>query len=203
MVTSKELREEGYREFATWMEQVEVTWSAKRKGKAERQTVYDWLDYSGKLTSQNLKSRFLVLYNAAGTNLSAATIDRNDLEEPFIVEHKLYSGAFDSSDEAAFVTAILNADVVNEEIKPFQSHGLLGERDIEKKVLELPIPIFDSRIPEHKLISKLGKRAAREAADYVASNTLPASLARQRALVRKAVSETLSEINGLVGKLLS
>lgn len=33
--------------------------------------------------------------------------------------------------------------------------------------------------------------------------TLPASLAKQRALVREAVSETLSEINEMVSKLLS
>ena len=203
MVTAKELREEGYREFATWMEQVEITWSAKRKGKADKQTAYERLDYNKELTTQNLKSRYLVLYNAAGTNLSAATVDRNNLEEPFLVEHKLYWGAFDSCAEANFVTAILNADVVNEEIKPFQSHGLMGERDIEKKVLELPIPVFDTRIPQHKLLADLGQRAQREATRYVASNTLPASLARQRALVRKAVSDILTEINDLVGKLLS
>jgi hypothetical protein len=203
IITAKELREEGYRDFATWMEQVEATWNTKRKGKAEKQTVYERLNYNSELTIQNLKSRYLVLYNAAGTNLSAATVDRSALEEPFVVEHKLYSGAFDSRDEADFVTAILNADVVNAEIKPFQSHGLLGERDIEKKVLELPIPIFDSRLLQHRLISDLGKRAAEEAADYVASTTLPASLAKQRALVRSAISDTLSEINDLVRKLLS
>ena len=203
IVTAKQLREEGYREFAAWMEQVEATWSVKRKGKAEKQSVYDWLDYSGKLTSQNLRSRYLVLYNAAGTNISAAAVDRGALEEPFVVEHKLYSGAFDSLEEADFVAAILNADAVNEEIKPFQSHGLLGERDIEKKVLELPIPVFDPRLPQHRLISDLGRRAAEEAASYVASTTLPASLAKQRALVRSAVSDTLSEINDEVRKLLA
>ena len=203
ILTAKALREEGYREFAKWMEQVESIWDSKRGGKADRQSVYDWLDYNGKLTMQNLKARYLVLYNASGTNMSATAVDRKSLVEPLVVDHKLYSGQCSTIEEADFLAAILNADSVNEQIKPFQSYGLLGERDIHKKVLDLPIPIFDPRIPQHRQLSELGKHARLEAASFIVSNTLPASLGRQRALVRKGVSETLSEINDLVGKLLS
>lgn len=200
--TAADLNDEGYREFASWMEQVENIWNEKRKGKAAKQSAYERLDYNRELSIQDLRARYLVVYNAAGTNMSAAVIDRDGLSRPFIVEHKLYWGAFDDSKEASFVAAVLNADIVNEEIKPFQSHGLLGERDIEKKVLELPIPMFDPARKEHLLLVELGKRAEIEARNFLAQNEIPKTLGGRRAVVRKAVAGTLSDINRLVEKLL-
>ena len=200
--TAADLKEEGYREFASWMGEVEKIWNEKRKGKAAKQTAYERLDYNSELSTQDLKARYLVVYNAAGTNMSAAVVDRESLSRPFIVEHKLYWGAFDDPKEASFVAAVLNADVVNEEIKPFQSHGLLGERDIEKKVLELPIPMFDAARKEHLVLVNLGERAEIAARNFLAENQIPKSLAGRRAVIRKAVAGTLTEINGLVEKLL-
>src|SRR5947209_8238623 len=125
------------------MHEAETIWNAARKQKAGRQTLYERLDYHSELTIQNLSRPHLVLYNAAGTNISAAVLDRQSLPLPFVVEHKLYWAAFDGEEEAHYLAAILNSNVPNNEIKPFQSLGLMGERDIEKKVLELPIPLFD------------------------------------------------------------
>jgi hypothetical protein len=73
-----------------------------------------------------------VLYNAAGTNVSAAYFDRRKYPR-FVVELKLYWAAFSNRAEAHHVTSILNSKRANRAIKPFQSTGLLGERDIEKK----------------------------------------------------------------------
>lgn len=128
--------------MANWMREAEKIWKEKRGRKAKRQTVYQWLDYQGKLTAQNLKQRHLVLYNAAGSNLSGARIDRESLSAPFVVEHKLYWTHCETAAEADYLAAVLNSEVVNEAIKPFQSTGLMGERDIEKKVLDWPIPLF-------------------------------------------------------------
>jgi type I restriction-modification system DNA methylase subunit len=203
MYDAKRLREEGYREFSKWMGKVEEIWNTKRGEKAEKQTAYQRLDYGSGLTVQNLRSRYLVLYNAAGTNLSATYVDRAKLPMPFVVEHKLYWCSCANGDEAAFLVAILNADYVNEEIKPFQSHGLMGERDIEKKVLELPIPLFNPSDAIHKRIAELGKEAKKQADAFVSSATLPASLWRRRAVVREAVADTAGEIDKLVERLLS
>ena len=200
--TPEQLKAEGYREFASWMEEVERVWSKKRKGKAGNHTATDWLDYSSKLTNQNLTAPYLVLYNAAGTNMSATVVDRKTLSRPFVVEHKLYWAAFDYEDEASFLAAILNADIVNEEIKPFQSQGLLGERDIEKKVLELPIPLFDSSRKEHNELAQLSGIAELEVRKLLATNEMPTTLGGRRAAVRKAVAGILSDINRLVEKLL-
>jgi len=203
ILTADELRDSGHREFAKWMHEAERLWNAARKQKAERQTLYERLDYHAGLTYQTLSAPYLVLYNAAGTNISAAVIHRHSLPLPFVVEHKLYWAAFDSQEKAHYLAAILNSNVPNDEIKPFQSLGLMGERDIEKKVLELPIPLFDENKPNHRRLAKLSAEAHSQAARFIAASALPDSLAKKREMVRKAVSETIQEIDAIVETLLT
>lgn len=66
-----------------------------------------------------------------------------------IVEHKLYWSSFTREDEAHYVVALSNSAALNEAIKPFQSMGLMGERDIEKKVLDVPFPASESGNSKH------------------------------------------------------
>ena len=203
VLTADDLRDKGYREFAKWMREAESLWNAARKQKAGKQTLYERLDYHAGLTCQTLSARYLVLYNAAGTNISAAVVDRHSLPLPFVVEHKLYWAAFASEEEAHYLTAILNSNVPNDEIKPFQSLGLKGERDIEKKVLGLPIPIFNEKNPSHRKLAQLSAEAHDLVVDSIAATALPKSLAKKRGMVREAVSETLEQIDALVAPLLA
>jgi hypothetical protein len=200
--TAEELRNSGWRAAARWMAEVEKVWDEKRGDKAERQTVYQWLDYTHKLSDQTFGSRFLALYNAAGTNLCAAALDREDLSERFVVDHKLYWAPCRSLAEADYVASILNSAVMNELIKPFQSLGLLGERDIHKKVLEAPIPLFDAAKPAHAELARLGAAARAEVGQLVSRGDLPESLARRRALVRKSAAATFDLIDKAVRKLI-
>lgn len=200
--TADQLRKDGYREMAAWMRKVEQIRRDKRKDKAERQTVYERLDYQRGITAQNLNGRHLVLYNAAGTNVSAAYLDRDSLALPFLVEHKLYWFSCDSQDEAFYLTAVLNAEVVNRAIKPFQSMGLLGERDIEKKVLDLPIPKYDGKNSAHRDLGKMGADAHRKAAALDMAHHPCKGLARQRGFVRGSLEESLQEIDKAVTTLL-
>jgi hypothetical protein len=199
VVESDRLMKQGYRHFGKWMNQVEKLWATKRAEKAAKETVYGWLDYQGKLTAQNLRHRHLVLYNAAGTNVSATYFDRN-LYPRFVVEHKLYWAAFTNVREAHYLVAVLNSETANEMIKPFQSTGLMGERDIEKKLLELPIPAFEHEDPKHNALAELGIAAWKKGKELVHSAEFPAgaSTARQRGFVRTNLASELSQINKLV-----
>jgi len=202
-LTTQELKRKGYREFAKWMDRAEKIWDEKRGAKTSH-TLLQWLDYSSKLTSQSPAHRHLVLYNASGTNVSGTYVDRDTLSLRFVVDHKLYWVAVREPAEAHYLSAILNAEALNEAIKPFQSTGLLGERDIHKKLLDLPIPLFDAKIAAHRKLSKLGGEAHRQAQILVKDHNFPldASLARQRAYIRTALEDTLAEIDGLVKSLL-
>lgn len=100
--------------------------------------------------------------------------------------------------------AILNSETVNQAIMPFQSAGLLGERDIHKKLLELPIPTFNHENKAHTNIAKLGAQAREEAAKLISSAALPAdsSIALQRGFVRLNLKSIMEKIDDLVANLL-
>lgn len=202
VLSATELRAAGYRDGAKWMAEAERIWTEKRAGKAERQTVYERLDYSRELSHQSLRTRFLALYNAAGTNISAASVDSADLPELFVVDHMTYWARCRSREEADYLAAILNAPATNAAIKPFQSMGLLGQRHVHKKVLELPIPFFDSGKAAHSKLARLGAEARAEAARVVGRGNLPLSLARRRALIREATRAIVERIDESVRVLL-
>jgi hypothetical protein len=203
VISATELMSEGFREFGGWMKQAEDIWHIKREKKSSKQTVYDRLDYQKELTHQNLNRQHLVLYNHSGTNLAASYFDRTSTKYPFIVDVKLYWAAFDSREEADYLTAILNSEIVNSKIKPFQSLGLQGERDIHKKVLELPIPPYDSENEIHQTLAKLSKLANIHITEKINSEEFPhqKGLRYKRGYSRKQVAEILAEINVLVLEL--
>lgn len=204
VLTAGQLMKEGYREFGKWMQQAENLWNTKRKDKADKQNVYERLDYQKELTRQEFRQRYLVLYNHSGMNVAAAFFDRGTQPIPFIVDVKLYWAAFNIQEEAHYVAAILNSETVNTAIKPFQSVGLLGERDIHKKLLELPIPVFDHENPKHRKIAELGVKARDGAAKAIKSGDFPlgSSIARQRGFMREHLTSELEEIDKLVAALL-
>ncbi len=205
VVTADELMKKGYRNFGKWMQDAENLWNTKRKDKANKQSLYERLDYQKELTRQSFKQRYLVLYNHSGMNVAAAFFDRGTAKIPFVVDVKLYWAAFNAREEADYVAAILNSETVNAAIKPFQSVGLLGERDIHKKLLELPIPTYNHEDKKHVKISELGAKAREVAVEMVKSGDFPidSSIARQRGFVRTHLKKELMEIDTLVAKLLS
>ncbi len=160
------------------------------------------MDYQGKLTSQAIRAPYRVVYNAAGTDISAARVPTGGRFDRFVVDHKLYHTQCASAPEAEYLVAVLNSRTVNEVIKPFQSRGLMGERDIHKKVLEVPIPLFNAKDGLHTDLAAVSREAANIAAQVV-SRGLPKQLAARRAAIRSAAAEPLKNIDALVSRLLT
>lgn len=200
--TADELARAGYREFAAWMEKAERLWKKFRGAKADRQNLYQRLDYQKELTAQDLSLRHLVVYNHSGKNVAAAYLDRESLLLPFVVDVKLYWGPCDTRAEADYLVAFLNSAVVNQLIKPFQSLGLMGERDIHKKVLDVPIPRYDSANHRHVVLSNLGAEARKRANKLVTSSDFPRALAARRSWIRAQLHDVLDEIDEVAKALL-
>jgi hypothetical protein len=183
------------------MEEAERIWKQKREKKAAKVSLYGWLDYQGKLTAQRLSEEHLVLYNAAGTNVSAVSVRRSELALPLIAEHKIYWGTVADAEEADYLASVLNSSLSNEAIKPFQSMGLMGERDIEKKLMDLPIPRFKPADSRHQALVGLGRQAREKARAVQNISDPPTSLARQRGRMRDQLKNELDEIDRIVKKL--
>ena len=201
--SAAELKQLGYRRIADWFFKAEEEWEKQRGAKAARQSLYQRLNYQNELLKQNPETEFLVLYNAAGTNLASALLELRHQDKPFFAEHKTYWAIVQTANEGYYLVSVLNSNKVNEVVKPFQSMGLLGERDIEKKVLEAPIPQYSGKDPAHRRLAALGVKAASKVADYTKSSDLPSSLARRRAAARQLAAQELAEIDEIVDKLFA
>jgi hypothetical protein len=203
--TEKTLRAAGHRETADWWRDVEAAWKSRQpKGKRKADaSAGATLDHHSKLSAQSNSDAHLVLYNASGTDVSAAYLDRNATPRPFVVDHKLYYCVCGNQQEADYLCAVLNSRAVNLMIKPFQSMGLLGQRDIHKKLLELPIPTWTSTRPDLLELADLGREARILANGVMAKYDGPKGLARRRRYLREALSDLLQSIDAKVTKLLT
>jgi len=207
VVSSGEILHEGFPRASAWIEQTEKIWDKKRKD--ETRSIFDWLDYNNKLSAQTLGQPFVVLYNKSGTNLSAAMLTPEESKRVdklsirgVVVDHTSYRYYAKTEEEALYLVGVLNSRIVNEIIKPFQSQGLMGERDIHRRPFEYcPIPLFDPGNETHKQIAELARQAREELLPVVRKMELPVATARAKA--RLLVAGKLDQINEHVKRLFA
>lgn len=201
-MSPKELNNAGWRGMGSWLTKADRIFRQKQKAKNAMSAI-ERLDYQNGLGGQDFSDGYLVLYAATGKNISACAVELAAVDKRFKVDHTLYWCHCGSAGEAHYVAAVLNSRAVNAAIKPFQSRGLLGERHVHKKVLDLPIPHFDPANLQHASIAVLGEAARTVAVDLQATGALVGALAQQRMLVRETVGIQLSAIDELVKGLLT
>ena len=206
VLDDQEILAEGAPYASEWVRKAENIWESRKKD--GQPSVYEYLNYDQKLTNQNATERFVVLYNRSGTNISAAYIGRDEGKkigklpiQGFVADFASYRYYADSEDHALYLTGILNSSVVNEAIKPFQTQGLQGERDITRRPFEAcPIPLFDPKGQLHMEIVKVARIAREKMVKWRPKIGGNAAQARQAA--RKIVAAELRQIDALVAKLL-
>jgi len=214
IVTANTARDKGFLHLAQWLEKAQEEWEKRRGSKAEGISAIEWLDYRRKLTAQNTQAKYRVLYNTSGTYLTACIVESKpikfDINEQkirargFIADTKTYYLETDIGDEAFYLDATLNAPVIDRLIKPMQSRGQFGPRDIHKKVLELPIPRFDASDSRHLHLAELGRECSEKVADWIKAGGPGKirSIGKLRAMVREMLAEELKEIDERVKKIM-
>jgi hypothetical protein len=177
--------------------------------------VLGWLDYRHKLTCQNPNTKYRVIYNTSGTFLTAAIVEGEDSHvtrsghqittSGYVVDTKTYCCELENGDEASFLVALLNAPIIDELVKPLQSRGLWGPRDIHKKVLELPIPQYDASNSNHERLAELGRECSSKMEHWLAGGGAGkiTSIGKLRSMGRALLREELAEIDLLVKGLLA
>jgi hypothetical protein len=214
LLNADQARRRGYLRLAEWLEKAQQEWQVRRGAKAEMMDIYERLDRVHGLTRQNPQASYRVLYIAVGTNLCACMMKNEPIEfesigqqvhaQGYISEHKLYCLETMNEDEAYYLAAVFNAPVINQMIKASQSRGLWGPRDIEKKVLDLPIPQFDPAQAEHQRLAELGKACSERVAAWLAAGGpgKTQSIGRLRGMVREMLKEELAEIDECTTRIL-
>lgn len=207
IVTKSEAKER-YQLLEKWLNKAEATWKEKRKEKQDFDII-QWINYNGKLTRQNPRKRYKVIYNKTGQDVVAAVADLKQYGTKLIMAEATIYFETDKVNEAYYLASILNSPIVNAIIKPMQAKGLFGERGIEKKVLELPIPIFKETNLTHQRIAELGKEAAKKSTEsleqlltLIKGAPKPTQIARIRSRIRSDLNKEIQEINMLTKKVL-
>lgn len=147
------------RTLSQWWREATDLWEENRSA-ASKISLWEQIDYQGKLTRQLGAPAQRVVYSKAGTKLAAARL--NDPQA--VIDHKLYWIPARNIDEARYLTAILNAPITTETVAGYQSRGLFGARDFDTYVWRLPIPTFDATNELHEQLVSLAQQAEGAAA---------------------------------------
>lgn len=190
----------GHRHLAAWLSDCEAKWAAHAKKRPDgrpRMTLVERLDHMRGLSMQLRASGPRVVYNKAGTMISAAVVT----DSTSIIDHKAYWSELNSPLEGHYLCVALNASHVLGEVAPMQTRGSSGRRDFDMLVWELPIPLFDPEDALHREIAALGQQCERVAAAV----PLPAGDApKKRRAIREALAEAglSARADALVARLL-
>ncbi|MBI4641436.1 MAG: hypothetical protein HY731_12125, partial [Candidatus Tectomicrobia bacterium] len=214
LIDANEARKSGFLHLARWLEKVGEEWVKRRGEKVTQMTIYERLTRVHGLTRQNPHMKYKVVYNKSGTFLTSAVIETEPMEfsiseqhlsvHGFIADHNSYYYEVINNLEASYLAAVLNAPIIDKLIKPMQSRGLWGPRDIHKKVLELPIPQFDTTALTHQTLAELGEVCSAKVEHWLASGSAGniKSIGRLRGMVREMLKDELKEIDVLVKEIL-
>jgi hypothetical protein len=207
VLTADGLLENGLRFGSTWFFKAEKCWKKSRtdKNRDMEITLEQYLDWQSKLSEQNPRARYLVLYTSSATDAAAVVIDRRTFDHPFVVDHKAYWCECISEAEAHYVSAYINSGYANEKIKEFQSRGLFGPRDIHKLIVKLPFPKYQKGDSDHEALSALGKTCAKLASNFIKISNIDDLQARALGAIRVRLKDQLAaelgEIDRIVEKL--
>jgi methylase of polypeptide subunit release factors len=207
------LRNRGYIYMADWLEKAQSFWEKRRTEKAETRfsRVIERLNYNNLLSIQNPQERYVVLYNANGTNIASCVIDREQLPpfkilqvlikpRGFVIDYNSFYYETNDENEAHFICSILNSNTLNEAIKPLQPRGLFGERAIQRRPFMFPIPKFNKEDLKHLELAQISKQCHDKLKHKQFARK---STADARSEARKIVATEIERIDKLVSELLA
>jgi hypothetical protein len=188
---------EYYPGLAAWWRSAESLWARHRS--SDRLSLGDQLNFRNKLTQEFPTATHRVVYSKGGMYLAAARLS----DPSAVIDHTLYWAAVTDADEARYLTAILNSQVLAELVRPLQARGEHNPRHFDKYVFQIPIPLYDPDDRRHLQLVELAAVAERVAGSVELPDGVSFQALRRR--IRLALSESgIAEgINALVSRLLS
>lgn len=204
-----ELQHNGFNYAGSYFKEAESKWLANATAKSQKMTIYQRLNFKRGITNQNLNNKYKVLYVASSTYLASTIIDVSQIfhyddnmkiSNGFIAESKTYYFETSNENEAHYLCAILNSKTIDDFIKPLQSRGLWGPRDIHKLPLSFPIPKFNVENPSHLRLAKLGKKCY-DKVNEIIPKLKPSGVGKLRSEIRNLLKNELKEVAELVEKM--
>ena len=187
---------------------VSKLWEENKKA-TSRLDLLEQLDYLHKLSSQLEWQQdpgdrpIRIVYGSAGVPTAAVLHD-----DRAIVENVLFWVTCTNMQEANYLLAIINSNVLFEAVASLMTKGQFGARHLHKHLWKLSIPEFDSQESLHVAISDAGQAAADGAAGQLSRlrqerDRVTVTIARRELRKWLAKSEEGRAVETLVGELLS
>ena len=168
-------------------------WKNNRKPNSP-ETLEERIDFVGNLSSQIDSSKYKVIYNKSGSHMVAAVVNGDNI----IISHQLYRVETKNLDEAYYLTAILNCDI----LKNAFLDCCHTDRDFTTfHFQKIPIKRFDSDNEYHNTLAALGKKAEQEAAK-VSINEQQTTKSREQIRNALRASKTMLKIDAAVKAIL-
>jgi len=225
LLNAEQARSKKCLKLAEWLDRAQTTWAEIRRGKAQKADALAWLNYRNKLTEQNPKAEYVVLYTRSATNLCAVALqvaqtrfpksaallnNRRLVPRHFVAADSTYYFETEKPEEASYLAAGLNSPKIDTLIKPMQARGLWGPRDIHKKVWEIPIPQFNPGDKAHLRLAEIAEVCEEKVKNMIhglkelfKDHRGPHFIGRARTAVREALKDELSEIDAIVNGILN
>jgi len=213
IIKESDASKKGYIHLSKWLHKAQKTWKEKRGEKAEKMDIYQRLDHVKGITGQKTSARYKVLYPSSATYLCGCVVERKTIKieiegqefelQGFVAESKEYYFETEKKVEAYYLCSILNSPTVDDLIKPMQSRGLFGPRDIHKKVWELPIPKFDPSNQSHIALSEFGEECTKKVSKLLSKGIPQKSIGNLRKIIKTEFEKEIKEIDEIVKKLFS
>ncbi len=140
------------------------------KQPVNRLSLLQRLDYHRELSSQLNWNRapgerpVRIVYTKAGQPTAALLGD-----DVALIDHMLFWITCVNLQEANFLLAVINTQVLYDGVAPLMAKGQFGARDLHKHLWKLPIPEFDPAEELHVAISEAGEAAAAGAGRQLAT----------------------------------
>lgn len=207
------LRTRGFIYAANWLEKAQKYWEERRTGKAKERfpRILDRLNYNNLLSVQNPRKKYIVLYNASGTNIASCVINKEAIPcfsvlqskikpKGFIADAKTWFYETNTKKEAYYLCSVLNSNVINMAVKPFQTRGLWGERDIHRRPFMISIPRFKENNAKHLELAEIGQKCHSKVATLQLKGKRVGSARRE---ARESVAGEIKKIDELVPEILN
>lgn len=164
-----------------------------KKETTKHNSLLDNLNRWSKLINPRQKSQIKVVYNNSGSNLNSAVIIGD-----FLITGDLSFYDAENADEAYYLSAILNSNILGKQIKIKKS-----SRHIFKIPFEIPIEKFDSNNSNHIKLSDLGKKGSTTAKSVVDQLLKTNRMTISKVKIQKTLAKNLNSILNEIDEILN
>lgn len=212
IITKKFVQAGGAVHFADWYEEAQRIWVERRTEKSKNAfpNVEDRLDYQKLLSDQDPSKRFVVIYNARGADSMTCIVDRKSIPgfevdhsvikpNGFVADYTTYIYKTNDEDEAHYLCAFLNSNIVHKGVKSFQPRGKYGKRDIGRRPFQLSIPEFSRKESSHIKLAKLSRKCNEKVKNHI---FVKKGFRGIRGEASKVLENEIKEIDRIVASIL-